>query len=97
MSPLRTHYSRPFTIGNDDRIKEVQVAVERQEAVETPAGKFTAWRINTVSLMGGLFREGGQFRIWVSADDRKIPVQFEAKVGIGRALGKLRTAENCTN
>ena len=92
ISPLRVDYSRTFPIGNDDRVKEVTSRVEKQETIDTPAGKFAAWRINTVALMGGLFKEGGQFKIWFSADDRKIPVQFEANVSLGRAVGKLKSA-----
>jgi len=42
--------------------------------------------------MGGLFKEGGQFRLWVSADQRKVPLQFEVKVSLGKVVGKLKTA-----
>lgn len=94
MSLLRAGYSSVFTIGNDDVIKDVTARVEKQDAVETPAGKFNAWRINTVALIGGLFKGGGQFKIWFSADGRKLPVQFEAKVSLGRAFGKLKSVTN---
>jgi hypothetical protein len=97
MSPLRDGYSRVFPVGNDDKVKDVTSRVEKQEIIETPAGRFTAWRINTIALIGGLFKGGGQFRIWFSADDRRIPIQFEAKVSLGRAFGKLKSATNRTN
>jgi hypothetical protein len=90
MSPLRAAHVRTFVIGYDDRIKEVESSVEKQESIKTPAGKFAAWNIRTTALMGGLFKEGGQFRIWLSADDRKIPVQFEVRVKLGKVLGKLK-------
>jgi hypothetical protein len=90
MSPLRVGYVRTFVIGYDDRIKEVESFVDKQEDIETPAGKFAAWNIRTTALMGGLFKEGGQFRIWLSADERKMPVQFEVRVKLGRVFGKLK-------
>ncbi len=90
MSPLETNHARAFVIGYDDRIKNVESRVEKQESVRTPAGEFAAWRIHTTALMGGLFKEGGQFRIWLSADQKKIPVQFEARVKLGKVLGKLK-------
>jgi hypothetical protein len=90
MSPLRIAYVQSFVIGYDDRIKEVESSVEKQENIETPAGKFFAWNIRTTALMGGLFKEGGQFRIWLSADERKIPVQFEVRVKLGKVMGKLK-------
>jgi hypothetical protein len=88
---LRMELVQIFVIGNDDKIKEVRTIVERQESIETPVGKFAAWRIRTTALTGGLFKEGGQFMIWLSADRRKIPLQFEVKVSLGRVLGKLKS------
>jgi hypothetical protein len=78
-------------VGDNDRIKEVQVRVEKNEQVSTPAGKFLSWRLNTVALVGGLFKDGGQFRMWLTADEKKIPVQFEAKVNLGTISGKLKS------
>jgi len=89
-SPLRLEHIQTFVIGNDDKIKPVESRVVKQEVIETPAGKFPAWRITTAALMGGLFKEGGQFRIWLSADERRLPLQFEVTVHLGRALGKLK-------
>jgi hypothetical protein len=80
----------PAVIGYDDRIKEVESRVEKQEKVKTPAGEFTAWQIRTTALMGGLFKEGGQFRIWISADEKRLPLQFEVKVRLGKVMGKLK-------
>jgi hypothetical protein len=93
MSQLRAEYIQTSVIGHDDRTTEVRSRVERQESIETPAGKFAAWRISTTALMGELFKEGGQFRIWLSADERKLPVQFEVKMRLGRALGKLKALQ----
>jgi len=82
------------TLGYDDRVKEVESLIEKKEWIETPVGKFEAWRLNTVALMGGLFKGGGQFRVWLSADERKVPLQFEAKVVLGKVVGKLKHEEN---
>ncbi len=90
MSPLQTRNTQIFVIGYDDRVKEVESRVEKKEEVKTPVGKFTAWKIRTTALMGGLFKEGGQFWIWLSADERKFPVQFEVKVKLGKVMGKLK-------
>ncbi|HYK91512.1 MAG TPA: DUF3108 domain-containing protein [Acidobacteriota bacterium] len=79
-------------VGNADRVKEVQSVVEKKEVVSTPMGRYESWRLNTVALLGSLFREGGQFRIWLTADERRLPVQFEAKVRLGKVTGKLKTA-----
>lgn len=80
-----------FTIGNDDKIKEVRTHVESKALVDTPTGKFQCWKVRADALTGGLFKEGGQFRIWISADEMKSPIQFEAKVSIGRVLGVMKS------
>jgi hypothetical protein len=80
-----------FTIGNDEKIKEVRTHVESKALVDAPAGKFLCWKVRADALTGGLFKEGGQFRIWISDDETKSPVQFEAKVSIGRVLGVLKS------
>jgi hypothetical protein len=84
--------SRRVLVGDDEHIKEVEVRVKKSERVATPAGDFMAWRVDTVAIFGGLFKSGGQFRMWLSADDRKIPVKFEAKASIGKVVGSLREA-----
>jgi hypothetical protein len=86
---LQPGYVHKAILGHDNKIKEVACRVEKQENVNTPAGKFLAWKVDVVSLMGGLFKDGGQFKIWFSADDRKLPVSFEIKVKLGSAIGKL--------
>jgi hypothetical protein len=86
--------SQKTTIGDDNKIKEVESRVLKLETVDVPAGRFTTLKIDTYSLLGGLFKDGGEFRIWLSADDRKVPIKFEVKVKLGRVEGKLKTLQN---
>jgi hypothetical protein len=91
--PLRDQFNHTFLLANDDKIREVRSTVEKQEMIETPSGKSPAWKITTSALMGGLFKEGGQFHIWLTADEKKLPLQFEVKVRLGRVFGKLKSIE----
>jgi len=90
MSQLSIDNVQKIVIGDNDKIKEIRCQVEKQETIDTPDGKKKAWRINTTSLMGGLFKEGGQFKVWLSADGKKTPLQFEVNVQLGKVLGKLK-------
>jgi len=81
-------------VGDDDKVKEVMSRVGKKEMVRTPGGEFEAWKVDTIALVGGLFKGGGSFKMWLSADERKLPVQFEAKVNIGTVIGKLKTVDN---
>ncbi len=89
--PLQQDAVHTSVIGHDDVFKEVRSKVEKLETVKTSEGKIPAWKIDTVALMGGLFKKGGQFKVWLSADERQIPLQFEVKVNIGRVFGKIKT------
>ena len=77
-------------VGDNDKVKEVEARVEKGERILTPMGPFNTWRINTVAVLGGLFKSGGQFRIWLTADERKMPVKFEVKVKLGKVTGSLK-------
>jgi hypothetical protein len=95
--PLDDDSEMTSAIGNDDVVKEVRTRVEKLEALDTTAGKIPAWRIQTEALMGALFKKGGEFKIWLTADDRQVPLQFEAKVPLGRVMGKLQESREPDN
>jgi Protein of unknown function (DUF3108) len=78
-----------WVLGDDDNIKRVETLVVKSEIVQGHAGPVRSLRIETIALLGGLFREGGHFRIWLSEDAHKLPVMFEIQVKLGRAYGRL--------
>lgn len=81
-------------VGENEVVKDVQISVEKKELVHAPAGDFNAWKISTTAIIGGLFKGGGEFHIWLSADERKLPVKFEAKTYLGKATGSLKQVKN---
>jgi hypothetical protein len=87
---LSAGMSHRSLVGDNDRVKEVVARVETREVIATPKGNYETWRINTVAVLGGLFRAGGEFRIWLTTDQRRLPVQFEAKASLGKVSGKLK-------
>jgi hypothetical protein len=87
---LATGVSIQALVGYDQIVKDVQISVEKKERVYVPAGDFNAWKINTTAIIGGLFKGGGDFHIWLSADERKLPVKFEVKVELGKVTGRLK-------
>ena len=89
---LHPGFKHRSLIGHDDVVKEIESRIEKLDSLDTTSGKIPAWKIKTVSLVGGLFKKGGEFKIWLSADERQIPLQFEVNVALGRVLGKLTEA-----
>jgi Protein of unknown function (DUF3108) len=80
----------PLIICDDGVVKQVSLRVTKRESVETEAGKYWALKVETFSVFGGLFRQGGTLVVWVNDDARRIPVRFEAKVKLGRILGSIK-------
>jgi hypothetical protein len=66
------------------------VEVLKRERVKVPAGTFDAYVLDLdVKTDGGLFKKGGENRIWVTTDSRHVPVKISSKVGIGSFEAEL--------
>jgi len=61
----------------------MEVRVIRRERVEVPAGKFDCVVVEPVLKSEGIFKSKGEMMVWISDDDRRIPVQVKSKVPIG--------------
>jgi hypothetical protein len=84
-----------FSVDLNERgdFRQIRIVAQDTEKVDTPVGEFPSLRLSTT---GGLFREGGDFRIWLSLDDRRVPTQFETDVKFGRVYGKLTRLQTPT-
>jgi Protein of unknown function (DUF3108) len=87
---LRAGEKFPLVVSDDGSVKQVEVRVKEKEAVEAIAGRFSAWKVETISVFGGLFKGGGTFLVWFSDDAHRVPVKFEAKVKVGRVFGTVK-------
>ena len=90
LQALRTGEIFPLSVSDDGSVKQVEVRVKEKEPIEALAGKFSAWKLETVSVFGGLFKGGGTLVVWFSDDTRQMPVKFDAKVKMGRVFGTLK-------
>jgi uncharacterized protein DUF3108 len=61
----------------------LEVRVLGRERVETPAGKFNCVAIEPKLKAGGIFKNKGQLVIWITEDERRMPVLMRSKVTIG--------------
>ncbi len=72
-----------------DHTNEIDVRVLGRQDVEVAAGKFHCVVIEPLVVEGGLFKSEGRIVIWLSDDDRKIPVKVSTKVIIGSIDAEL--------
>jgi hypothetical protein len=67
----------------------MEVKVLGREKVETPAGTFKCVVIEPVLKAGGIFKNKGRLVIWLTDDERRMPVLMKSKVLIGSISATL--------
>jgi hypothetical protein len=80
---------------DNEKSYDMEVKVLRRERVEVPAGKFDCVVVEPLLKSEGIFKSKGQMLVWLSDDERRIPVQVKSKVPIGSisvSLTDLRLA-----
>ncbi len=73
----------------DDELYELSVRVLGRQIVKVPAGTFKCLIIEPIFSRGGLFNNEGRILIWLSDDERKIPVKVITKILIGSVEAEL--------
>lgn len=73
-----------------DKSHELVVRVLGRQELEVGAGTFKTIVVEPLVKEGGLFKSEGRIVIWLSDDERKIPVRVNTKVLIGSIDTELR-------
>ena len=83
--------SRDALVLFDDEFYPLRITAEREETISTADGPRKA--ILLVPTMTehpkGMFRRGGEVKVWVSADKDRLPLKFEVKLKVGTAYATL--------
>ncbi len=67
----------------------LEVKVLGRQQVDTPAGKFNCIVIEPILKAGGIFKNKGRLVIWLTDDERRMPVLMKSKVLIGSISAAL--------
>ncbi|MFI5370369.1 MAG: DUF3108 domain-containing protein [Candidatus Eisenbacteria bacterium] len=67
----------------------LEVKVLGRERVRVPAGEFDCIAIEPVLQAGGIFKNKGRLVIWITDDERRMPVLMRSKVTIGSVSVRL--------
>ncbi|MDX9790981.1 MAG: DUF3108 domain-containing protein [Candidatus Kapaibacterium sp.] len=73
----------------DDTTYTLGVKIRGKQTISVDAGKFKCTVIEPLVVQGGLFKSDGTILIWVSEDERKIPVKVATKIPIGYVEASL--------
>jgi hypothetical protein len=82
---------KTFTINIHDTGKNwaVEVHVLGRERIKTPAGQFDTVMVKTYPKFEGVFMNKGEIFIWLTDDQRRIPVLMKSTITIGSIVSQL--------
>ncbi|MBM4158190.1 MAG: DUF3108 domain-containing protein [Ignavibacteria bacterium] len=66
-----------------DKVYPLNVKFHEKTTEDVPAGEFRTIKLEPLVKEGGLFKSEGEILVWVTDDDRKMPVLVKSKVLIG--------------
>jgi len=87
--PLQVGMSYYIDIFDCTRIWNTEVKVLRKEEIVTPLGKFNTIVIHPLLKSEGIFARTADMFIWLTDDDRRIPVLMKSKVVVGSITATL--------
>lgn len=88
--PLET--GARFTLRNlaDPDDNPLGIRVIKEERIKVPAGTFDTYQLELdFQTDSGVFKRGGDNRVWLSADEHHVPVRLASKVGLGEFRAEL--------
>jgi hypothetical protein len=81
-----------FDIDNfaDGKVYPLRIVVHRREKIKVPAGTFNCIVVEPVLRSEGIFKQTGKLTIWITDDERRMPVLMKSKVFIGSIDARLK-------
>lgn len=83
LQPLPLGGSVVFDYHASRKSQPLEVKVLGRDRVQVPAGKFDCVAIEPVLKAGGIFKNKGRLVIWLTDDERRMPVMMKSKVTVG--------------
>ncbi len=72
-----------------DSVYVLTVKYLGKQEIKVEAGTFKTILLEPIMKEGGLFKASGRIIVWVTDDEKKIPVQVDAKIPIGSITSEL--------
>lgn len=81
--------SLKMNVYHDKKNRPVEVRVEGFETLEGSWGKAETVKVRVIMPFHGLFMNKGDIHVWVTNDERRMPVRMKAKVVLGSIVADL--------
>jgi len=69
----------------------MKVICHKYETIEVDAGKFNTVVVEPVLADDGIFKAKGKLTIWISRDEKKLPVLMKSKIAVGSIFAELES------
>lgn len=80
----------PLTMTIDDGVYDLFIRYQGTERIEHRNGQlFDTYKFSVMLVEGTIFKGGEDMLVWVSRDDKKVPILVEAKILIGSVKAYL--------
>jgi len=87
--PLEVGKSHYIHVLDGNELRRIEVQVLKKEKVKVPAGEFKTILVKPLVKPEGVFEGKGGAMIWLTDDDRRIPVKAQTKVRVGSVTAEL--------
>lgn len=75
----------------DGKVYPLRVIVHGKEKVKVPAGTFKCIKVEPVLQSEGIFKQDGKLTVWLTDDEKKMPVKMTSKILIGSIGANLES------
>ncbi len=84
---LKPGEHRDVTVNFEEEFYELAIYADHYEEVRTPLGRYQTLVLIPVMEKNpkGLFKRGGQIKVWIAQDGSRLPVKMQLKLKIGAA------------
>ncbi|NOR44773.1 MAG: DUF3108 domain-containing protein [Candidatus Delongbacteria bacterium] len=89
MQDLKIGQSILIPATDNAKIYNIKVLILRKERIKTKAGKFNCIVVEPVMADGGVFKKDGKVQVWLTDDEKKMPVKMETKLFFGSIVAEL--------
>lgn len=79
-----------FPVTHDDKVYDFSIETLRREALQTKVGTIPTLVVRANVPLNGLFKSKGDTLFWLTDDDRKLLVQVEAEISIGKVTAQVK-------
>jgi len=88
--PLEVGKSFTIDVLSNGKLWPLEVSVRKRETIKISAGKFDCWLIEPLLREPGIFiSKGKKLEVWMTADEKRIPIRMRSEVVIGHVSADL--------